>query len=77
MTELGDELRLEGSGEDLALVEDLLQGLERVDPDFRTITELKVFEGLPMEEIAAQLEIPLRTAYRRWTFARTWLASHL
>jgi len=78
MTELGDELRLEGAGAgELALVEELLQGLERVDPDFRTITELKVFEGLPMEVIAEQLEIPLRTAYRRWTFARTWLASHL
>jgi len=48
-----------------------LQGLEQVAPQLRTIAELKVFEGLSMEEIAGQLDIPVRTAYRRWTFART------
>jgi RNA polymerase sigma factor (TIGR02999 family) len=78
MTELGDEVLFEGSDTDeLAIVEDLLQGLDQVDPQFRTVAELKVFEGLSMEEIATQLDIPLRTAYRRWTFARTWLARHL
>jgi hypothetical protein len=30
-----------------------------------------------MEEIAGQLDIPVRTAYRRWTFARTWLSKHV
>lgn len=78
MTELGDEVLVVGSGTDeLAVIENLLTGLEQVDPEFRAVAELKVFEGLPMEEIAAQLDIPLRTAYRRWTFARTWLAQHL
>jgi len=78
LTELSDDVQLEASSsDDLAVVEDLLQGLERVDPDFRSVVELKVFEGLSMEEIAQQLGIPVRTAYRRWTFARTWLASHL
>ncbi len=62
---------------DLAEVENLLLGLERIDPQFRLIVELKALEGLSMEEIAEQLNIPLRTAYRRWTFARTWLAQHL
>ncbi|MBL8216658.1 MAG: hypothetical protein JNK87_38420 [Bryobacterales bacterium] len=76
--ELGDFLEWDGAGtEDLAIVENLLQGLEKQDPQFRRVTELKVFEGLSMEEIASQLDIPLRTAYRRWTFARTWLAGHL
>ncbi len=78
MTELGDDVLFDASGtEELAEVEDLLEGLEQVDPQLRTVAELKVFEGLSMEEIAAQVDIPLRTAYRRWTFARTWLASHL
>lgn len=63
--------------EDLRVVEDTLLDLERIDPIFRTITEMKVLEGLSMEEIAAELEIPLRTVYRRWTFIREWLATHL
>jgi|SRR5579863_8380750 len=78
MTELGDEVRFDGPGtDDLAMVDDLLQGLERVGSEFRVMVELKVFEGLSMEEIAGRLDIPLRTAYRRWTFTRTWLASHI
>jgi RNA polymerase sigma factor (TIGR02999 family) len=78
MTELSDGMLFEGTGTDeLAVVEDLLGGLEQIDPEFRRVAELKVFEGLAMEEIAMQLDIPLRTAYRRWTFARTWLAKHL
>lgn len=63
--------------EDLAVVENLLLGLERVDPVFRTIVEMRALEGLSMEEIAEVLQIPVRTAYRRWTFARTWLAQHM
>lgn len=78
MAELGDEIPLdETSADDLAIVENLLHGLEQMDPEFRLVTELKVFEGLSMEDIADQLDIPLRTAYRRWTLARTWLAAHL
>ncbi len=71
------EFPQDAGADDLAVVENLLTGLERVDPQFRTIVEMKALEGLSMEEIADQLDIPLRTAYRRWTFARTWLARHL
>jgi RNA polymerase sigma factor (TIGR02999 family) len=78
MSELGDEISAEGTAtDDLAVVENLLRGLEQVDPEFRVVAEMKVFEGLSMEEISGQLDIPLRTAYRRWTFARTWLATHV
>lgn len=76
--ELSDSIELTGPAEeDLAVVENLLLGLERIDPIFRTITEMKVLEDLPMEEIAGQLQIPVRTAYRRWTFARRWLMEHI
>jgi DNA-directed RNA polymerase specialized sigma24 family protein len=34
---------------------------------------MKVFEGLPIGEIAARLNCPLRTVERRWAFARHWL----
>jgi RNA polymerase sigma factor (TIGR02999 family) len=62
--------------DDLVVVESLLKGLEQVSPDLRAIVELKVLEELPMEQVAAQMDIPVRTAYRRWNFARTWLAHH-
>lgn len=75
---LDDDLPLAADGaEDLAVVESLLEGLERMDPEFRRVAELKVFEGLSMEEIASQLDVPLRTAYRRWTLVRTWLARQM
>ncbi|HLK68303.1 MAG TPA: ECF-type sigma factor [Bryobacteraceae bacterium] len=77
MTDLADDVLIGSGTDELAVIENLLNGLEQVDPEFRTVAELKVFEGLSMEEVAAQLDIPLRTAYRRWTFARTWLAKHL
>ena len=78
MTELGESIEVPGDGaEDLAVVEDLLLGLERLDPEFRAVVELKVLEGLTLEEISAQLDIPLRTVSRRWAFARVWLASHM
>jgi RNA polymerase sigma factor (TIGR02999 family) len=63
--------------EELASLENLLAGLEEVDADLRTIVELKVFEGLAIEEIAAHLNTPARTVYRRWALARTWLSRHL
>ncbi len=66
-----------GGSDELAIVENLLSGLEKLNPEFRAVTELKVFEDLSMEQIAARLDIPVRTAYRRWTLARNWLAIHL
>jgi len=78
MTDLNESLKLQGDGiEDLAVVEELLIGLERLDPEFRSVVELKVLEGMTLEEISAQLDIPLRTVSRRWAFARMWLANHL
>lgn len=65
------------ASDDLKVVEDLLLDLERIDPAFRAIAEMKALEGLSIEEIAERLNMPLRTAYRRWTFVRTWLAEHL
>ena len=62
---------------DLKEVENLLLDLERMDPLFRTIAEMRALEGMSMEEVAEALDIPLRTAYRRWTFVREWLAVHM
>lgn len=67
----------DAEADEVRFVEDLLVDLERIDPVFRSIAEMKALDGLAMEEIAEHLNMPVRTVYRRWTFIRTWLAEHL
>ncbi len=62
---------------DLDGVETVLSDLARIDPQLRTVVELKVFEGLSVEEIAVRLGCSPRTVDRRWNFARHWLATQL
>lgn len=57
-------------------VEAALSGLGAIDPDLRLLVELKVFEGVTMEQIAERLHCSERTAARRWDFARHWLEKH-
>lgn len=52
---------------------DLLSSLEAIDPRLREVVELKVFEGLPVDQIAERTGSSPRTVARQWNFARTWL----
>jgi RNA polymerase sigma factor (TIGR02999 family) len=61
----------------LSEVEDLLSGLEAVNPKLRTVVEFKVFHGLTVEEIAAQMNCAPITVKRYWSFAKQWLADGL
>jgi RNA polymerase sigma factor (TIGR02999 family) len=54
-------------------IEDLLAGLAKINPQLRTVVEMKVFEGLSLQEIAAGLGCSHRTVERRWTLAKHWL----
>jgi RNA polymerase sigma factor (TIGR02999 family) len=63
-----------GSGpQTLTEIEDLLDRLARVDPVLRQVVEMKVFEGLSRDEMAARLGCSLRTVARHWEFAGHWL----
>jgi RNA polymerase sigma factor (TIGR02999 family) len=76
--ELPDDLALDADGAaELASIEALLSRLARVDPQLRTIVEMRVFEGRSIAEIAAQLNCAPRTVDRRWSFARKWLEHQL
>ena len=44
-----------------------------MDPMLPQIVEMKIFEGVEREEIAARLGCSVRTVGRRWEFARKWL----
>ena len=54
-----------------------LARLQAADPVAARLVELRYFSGLTMAEAAAALGLPLRTAERNWTFARTWLYREL
>jgi len=64
------------SYDDLLIVDEALQELERADPRAARVTELRFFGGLLESEIAEELGISEITVKRDWKFARAWLASH-
>lgn len=63
--------------EEILAVHEALELLASEDPVSAELVKLRYFGGLTMEEAAAALEIPLRTAERRWTFARAWLRQRI
>ena len=67
-----------GAGEEaLREVGDLLDKLGALDPKLRQVVELKVFEGIPVEQIAERLGCSPRSVARYWSFARGWLQNNL
>jgi RNA polymerase sigma factor (TIGR02999 family) len=60
-------------GDKLLDLDEALTRLETVDSPAAQLVKLRYFAGLSMVEAAAALGVPLRTAERNWTFARTWL----
>jgi DNA-directed RNA polymerase specialized sigma24 family protein len=62
---------------DLLAVDEALTRLGAVDPLAASVVKLRYFTGLTMPEVATALDIPLRTAERNWTYAKTWLHREL
>ena len=58
---------------DLLDLDEALTRLEATDRIAASLVKLRYFAGLSMPEAAAILDLPLRTAERNWTYARTWL----
>jgi RNA polymerase sigma factor (TIGR02999 family) len=58
-------------------LDEALQRLEASDSTAAAVVKLRYFAGLTMQEVAEALDMPLRTAERNWTFARTWLHREL
>lgn len=51
--------------------------LEKSSAQAAELVKLRVFAGLSVEDAAASLDIPVRTAYRDWSFAQAWLFRQL
>ncbi len=67
------ELEAGASSDELLALDESLGRLEEHDPDAAKLVKLRYFAGMTMPEAADVLGIPLRTAERNWTYARTWL----
>ena len=63
--------------EALTYVDNLLSRLAEVEPKFRTVVEMKVFEGKTQAEIAAVLGCAERTVASYWNFCRHWLEAEM
>ena len=59
--------------EALAEVEQALDRLETINPNLRTVVELRVFEGLTGKECAERMRVGTATVSRYWEFSRQWL----
>jgi RNA polymerase sigma factor (TIGR02999 family) len=58
-------------------IEVALSRLEAIRPRLRAIVELKVFEGMTIDEVAHRLGCSTATVTREWYFARHWLQHEL
>ncbi len=67
----------DGSSPDLLSLDEAIARLEAHDALAANLVKLRYFAGLTMPEAAEALSIPLRTAERNWTYARTWLRREL
>ena len=54
-------------------IHEALDLLAAQDPTAAELVKLRYFVGLPMDEAAQALGIPLRTAERLWAYAKAWL----
>ena len=61
------------SDEQLLDVHDALDELARIDPEAATLVKLRFFSGMTMEEVAAAMEMSVRSAHNVWAYARSWL----
>jgi RNA polymerase sigma factor (TIGR02999 family) len=61
------------SDDKILLVEDALEQLEQVHPEWAQIVVMKYFGGMTQPEIAEALDMGERSVRRYWSCARAWL----
>jgi RNA polymerase sigma factor (TIGR02999 family) len=71
------ELAVDSGKDDLLAVDEALTRLAAREPQAARLVELHFFAGLTLEQAATALDIPTRTAYRHWAYARAWLRREL
>lgn len=66
-------LVLAAPADELLAVHEALDKLAAEDQSAAELVKLRYFVGMTMEEAAAALNLPKRTAENLWTYARVWL----
>ena len=78
MQELNESLADPSAGiQRLSEIDRLLNQLAAVDPQLRAVVELRVFEGLSIEESSERLGCSVSTITRNWRYAKLWLRDQL
>jgi RNA polymerase sigma factor (TIGR02999 family) len=67
----------ERSQEEVLMVNDLIDRFAERHPIEAQIVKLHYFAGFNISEAARTLGLPVTTAHRHWTYARTWLYREL
>ena len=62
---------------DLLDLDAALSELASFDPRMSRIAEMRFFAGLPLEEVAAAMDLSRSTIEREWQTARAWLFRRL
>ena len=68
---------IEPPADDLLALDEAIDKLQAHQPHLAEIVLLRYYTGLSVEETAAVLGESVRTVYRDWRHARTWLALQL
>jgi RNA polymerase sigma factor (TIGR02999 family) len=68
---------VEPPADDLLALDEAIDKLQAHQPHLAEIVLLRYYTGLSVEETAAVLGASVRTVYRDWRHARTWLALEL
>ena len=58
---------------DIIELDELLDGLEKVDPLYVKIFEARAFAGMTFDECADALDISVSSVKRKWKIAQAWL----
>ena len=62
---------------DLAVLDDAMNALARIDPRKVQVVEMRFFGGLSVEETAEVLKVSTVTVKRDWRAAKAWLYREL
>ena len=66
-----------GHLDDLVALSDAIEALAAHDQEAAELVKLRHFAGLSVEQAAEALGLPRTTAYREWTYAKSWLYRRL
>lgn len=66
-------LTVEPPSDDLVILDEALERLEKTDKRKADVVMLRYFAGLSIDETAAALGVSPATVKNEWTFARAWL----